>query len=542
MLAGLGLLAAACGSSKSGSSSPGGGSVDKNVQNGVNAALGSTTVAAATTTAAAAPSATTAAAPSTTAAPKGPPQSMDEWQALWKTQRDAIVKRAKDGKWGLSADGKTITGPEGFTIDVSKCPSGWNNIEGASDTEVKIGQTIAQSGTLAVYGQIANGITKYFDVVNAAGGIKDSTGKSRKVTYIAKDDGYDATRTVPLVEELTTSDKVFALITLGSPNTMKTYDTLNQRCVPQPLVMTGHPAWGDPVNHPWTTGQQLAYNTEAVVWGAFIEQHASELKGADGKITVAALVMNNDFGKAYIGGFKAWLAQSPIAAEINLQTETIEPAAPTIVDPMTTLASKNPSIFIAMIAGTPCIQAITEAAQNGLKGKAKYLFQPSVCVGNSFLGKDKVGGDGSASNDWYIVNGAGKTLEASTYDNDPWAKFARDQLTAGGIDWKKEVTTLTGTAWAWDIDQALEVASAMEGGLTRANFIVALRAMDMTNPSLIDGAKWNMNGNKDAYLTEAAQLVKYDSAKQAATPVGPVIELSGKSSVCAWDQTAGVCK
>ena len=55
--------------------------------------------------------------------------------------------------------------------------------------------------------------------------------------------------------------------TLGSPNTMKTYDKLNQRCIPQPLSMTGHPAWGDPVNHPWTTGLQLAYNTEAVLWG-----------------------------------------------------------------------------------------------------------------------------------------------------------------------------------------------------------------------------------------------------------------------------------
>ena len=28
------------------------------------------------------------------------------------------------------------------------------------------------------------------------------------------------------------------------------------------------PAWGDPVNHPWTTGSLLNYNTEAVIWGA----------------------------------------------------------------------------------------------------------------------------------------------------------------------------------------------------------------------------------------------------------------------------------
>ena len=33
-----------------------------------------------------------------------------------------IVKRIKDNKWGMSADGKTLTGPEGFTIDLSEVP------------------------------------------------------------------------------------------------------------------------------------------------------------------------------------------------------------------------------------------------------------------------------------------------------------------------------------------------------------------------------------------------------------------------------------
>ncbi len=177
------------------------------------------------------------------------------------------MKRIKDNKWGLSADGKTITGPEGFTIDVTKCASGWSNTEGISDTEIKIGQAMAQSGTLAAYGQIGKGIQNRFDIINKAGGIKDSTGKSRKLNYVVKDDGYDAARTIPLVDELIDSEKVFLVWTLGSPNTMATYGKLNERCIPQPLSMTGHPAWGDPVNHPWTTGVALAYNAEAGLWG-----------------------------------------------------------------------------------------------------------------------------------------------------------------------------------------------------------------------------------------------------------------------------------
>ena len=46
----------------------------------------------------------------------------------------------------------------------------------------------------------------------------------------------------------------------------------------------------------------------------------------------------------------------------------------------------------------------------------------------------------------------------------------------------------------------MKIASALPGGLTRANFIVAIRSLDMTAPFLIEGAKFNMNGNKDAYF------------------------------------------
>jgi branched-chain amino acid transport system substrate-binding protein len=521
-VAGMALILAACGSSKT--------------STGANAptTAGPTTTAGATTTA---PGSTTSAGQAA-----AEPASMAEWEALWKSQRDAVVKRIKDNKWGLSADGKTITGPEGFTVDISKCASGWSNTEGISDTEIKIGQAIAQSGTLASYGQIAKGVQARFDTINAAGGIKDSTGKSRKLTYLAKDDGYDAARTIPIVDELIDSDKVFLVWTLGSPNTLATYDKLNQRCIPQPLAMTGHPAWGDPVNHPWTTGDALAYNSEAGLWGAFIEKHESELKGSDGKITVAGLVMNNDFGAAYDGGFRVWLAKTPIKNEINYVTEKIEPTAPTITDPMTTLASKNPQIFIAETAGTSCTQAITEAAQNGLKAKAKYVFMPQTCKSNGFVGKEKVGGDGSTANGWWVVGGGLRPIESPALANEPWVAETIKELKAAGVDPTKETLAFTGSYYVWGLEQALLVAAQLDGGMTRANFIVALRSMNMTAPYLIAGAQWKMDGNKDAYLTEASEFSMYDSAKQVFVQQGALIDLSGTSPNCAWDQTKGLCK
>jgi ABC-type branched-subunit amino acid transport system substrate-binding protein len=522
-VAGLALTLAACGSSKN--------------STGANATTtaGPTTTAGATTTTGQAATTTSAAG-----APTAPPASMAEWEALWTKQRDAIVKRIKDNKWGLSADGKTITGPEGFTIDVTKCASGWSNTEGITDTEIKIGQAMAQSGTLASYGQIGKGIQNRFDIVNKAGGIKDSTGKSRQLKYIVKDDGYDAARTIPLVDELIDSEKVFAVWTLGSPNTLATYDKLNQRCIPQPLSMTGHPAWGDPVNHPWTTGMALAYNAEAGLWGKFIEDRASELKGSDGKITVAGLVMNNEFGAAYDGGFRDWLASTPLKDSVNYVTEKIEPTAPTVTDAMTTLAAKKPAMFIAETAGVSCTQTILEAAQNGLKGSAKYLMFPQTCK-TGFASKDKVGGDGSVSDGWWVVGGGLKPIGDPSMDTDPYAVEVRKELADGGIDYKKEPLALLGYEYEWAMEQTLLIASQLDGGLTRANFIVALRSMDMTHPYLFDGAKFNMNGDKDAYLIEASEYSKFDAAKQSWIKQGDLVDNSGKTANCAWDKQKGAC-
>jgi branched-chain amino acid transport system substrate-binding protein len=343
------------------------------------------------------------------------------------------------------------------------------------------------------------------------------------------------------VDELTTSEKVFAMWTLGSPNTMKTYDKLNQSCVPQPLSMTGHPAWGDPVKHPWTTGMQMAYNTEAVLWGAFIDQRFAELSAGDGKVTVAGLVMNNDFGKAYDGGFKAFVNQSANKANIEYVTETIEPSAPTVIDPMTTLASKNPDVFIAMTAGASCTQAINAAAENGMKASAKFLFMPSVCKASSFVSKEKVGGDGTQTDGWWIVGGGAKDLNSPAYDTDVFIKYGRDLLTAGGIDPKSSGSFGSGYYFAWSADQALRIAAEMDGGLNRSNFIVALRSMEMTHPYLLDGIKFNMNGNKDSYFVEGSEFAKYNAAAQNWEQQGAIIELSGKSSNCVWDQAIGNC-
>ena len=62
---------------------------------------------------------------------------------------------------------------------------------GASDTEIKIGQTMPYSGPASAYGTIGRAEAAYFKKVNDEGGIN-----GRKIDFISLDDGYSPPKTV----------------------------------------------------------------------------------------------------------------------------------------------------------------------------------------------------------------------------------------------------------------------------------------------------------------------------------------------------------
>ena len=302
---------------------------------------------------------------------------------------------------------------------------------------------------------------------------------------------------------------------------------------------TGHPAWADPINHPWTTGLQVAYSTEAVLWGAFVERRLDEFP--EGKVRVASLVATNDYGKIYDSSFRAYLAQSTNKDRIEYVNESVEVTAPTITDPMTTLAAKNPDVFILMSGGVQCTQAIQEAAQNGMKDTAKYLFTSQNCKSSSYVSKAKVGGDGSASNGWWIVGGGIRDMNSPAEDGNEYVLWARQLLTSAGIDPKASGNYVLGFEYSFPLIQALRIAGELDGGVTRSNVILALRAMDMTHPMLLDGINFNMSGNEDAYFIEGSEISQYESARQQWIQQGPIIDLSGKSQNCAFNQATQSC-
>ena len=86
--------------------------------------------------------------------------------------------------------------------------------QGASDTEIKIGNTNPYSGPASAYGTIGKTIEAYFKKVNAEGGIN-----GRKVTFISYDDGYSPPKAVEQVRKLVESDEVLLVFQpLGTPS------------------------------------------------------------------------------------------------------------------------------------------------------------------------------------------------------------------------------------------------------------------------------------------------------------------------------------
>ncbi|MPY91863.1 MAG: ABC transporter substrate-binding protein [Acidimicrobiia bacterium] len=459
------------------------------------------------------------------------PASMEAWEALWAEERAAVVARIEENGWGKSADGTQLTGPEGFTIDLSACAAGWSDTEGLTDTEIKIGYPLPQSGPAAESGGLGYSQEALFAHYNAQGAFTDVNGKTRNVTMFLRDDAYDAARTIPLVDELIDSERVFAIETTGSPSTLRTYEKLNQRCIPQVLPGSGHPAFGDPVNHPWTTTSSINYATEAVLWGTFLEERLDELGG---QAKIAALRINSDFGASYHAALTAYLETSEHKDDIEYVSETIEPTAATVKDEMTTLAAGSPDMFIAMTTGSSCSQMVSEAAINGMKEDVPYKFLSSACKVTT-----PVQDLGDASDGWWTVGGALKDVDVEAYDDDPFAVAARQWV--ADIDREVSQSYNLGLYYGWTLAQGLQIAGQLDGGLTRSNLILALRSIDMTNPMLVGGLKVKMDGNADAFMLEGSDI-SYWSTDEQAWVQDSIVELDVQTPNCAWDQSEARCR
>jgi ABC-type branched-subunit amino acid transport system substrate-binding protein len=179
---------------------------------------------------------------------------------------------------------------------------------GASDTEIKLGNTAYHTGPLAMmYGQ-AKTAEGYIDKINAEGGIK-----GRKIIMISRDDSYDASKTVEQTRQLVENYRVLLMFaSQGTPTQNAVLPYLNKHGIPQLFLLTGGGRFYDPHNAPWTMGSFPSYVSEGKLYAQYILNKYPQSR-------VGVLYVNSDYGLDLYNGFKNGLGDKAATIIVKAQ-------------------------------------------------------------------------------------------------------------------------------------------------------------------------------------------------------------------------------
>ncbi|WP_354177162.1 ABC transporter substrate-binding protein [Bradyrhizobium sp. LA6.1] len=223
---------------------------------------------------------------------------------------------------------------------------------GASDTEIKVGQTMPFSGPASAYSSIGKTQAAYFKMINDQGGIN-----GRKINLIQYDDAYSPPKAVEQIRKLVESDEVLLTFQIiGTPVNAAVQKYLNSKKVPQLFAATGASRFTDPKNFPWTMGYNPNYFVEGRIYGQYIlKQHP------DAKIGV--LYQNDDLGKDYLNGIKAGLGDK--AAKMIVTEASYEVSDPTVDSQILKIKDAGADLFFSATTPKQAAQAIKKIAEMG---------------------------------------------------------------------------------------------------------------------------------------------------------------------------------
>ncbi|MGO3930314.1 ABC transporter substrate-binding protein [Rhodopseudomonas pseudopalustris] len=226
---------------------------------------------------------------------------------------------------------------------------------GASDTEIKIGQTVPHSGPGSLYGVLGRVGEAYFQMLNEKGGIN-----GRKVKFLTLDDSYSSPKAVEATRRLVEQEEVLALYgSLGTAPQTAVHKYLNSKKVPQLLLNTGASKWNDPKNFKWTMAGLPLYPTEARI----LAKHVVSVK-PDAKIAI--LYQNDDFGRDFLGPFKKVLEEAGGRAKVVAEA-SYDLTEPTIDSQMINLSKSGADVFYNITTGKATSQSIRKVAELGWK-------------------------------------------------------------------------------------------------------------------------------------------------------------------------------
>jgi len=238
---------------------------------------------------------------------------------------------------------------------------------GASDTEIKLGQTMPYSGPLSGFITLAKAEIAYFAMINDQGGVN-----GRKIVMISLDDGFSPPKTVEQTRKLIEEDQVLAISgSLGTATNAAIQKYLNTKKVPQLFLASGAARWNDPKNFPYTMTLTPIYTAEASIYAAYVLKEVKNPK-------VAVLYHNDDFGKDFLKGFTERLGDK--AKDVMARAVSYEVTDATVDSQMIDLASTKANVFLNITTPKFAVQAIRKAHELGWK-PLQFVDNPAASIG-----------------------------------------------------------------------------------------------------------------------------------------------------------------
>ncbi|MBR0744225.1 ABC transporter substrate-binding protein [Bradyrhizobium japonicum] len=374
---------------------------------------------------------------------------------------------------------------------------------GASDTEIKVGQTMPFSGPASAYSSIGKTQAAYFKMINDQGGIN-----GRKINLIQYDDAYSPPKAVEQIRKLVESDEVLLTFQIiGTPVNAAVQKYLNSKKVPQLFAATGASRFTDPKNFPWTMGFNPNYFVEGRIYGQYILKEHPNAK-------IGVLYQNDDLGKDYLNGIKAGLGDK--AAKMIVTEASYEVSDPTVDSQILKIKDAGADLFFSATTPKQAAQAIKKIAEMGWHPiQIVDINATSVGAVLKPAGLDAAKG--------LISVNYGKEPLDPTWKDDPGLKRYFDFMAKYYPDGDKDSNFNT---YGYSTAQLLvHVLKQCGDDLTRENVMKQAASLkDVTSDTALPGIKANTSAT-DYRVNKQLQMMKFNGERWEL--FGPILEDSG---------------
>lgn len=358
---------------------------------------------------------------------------------------------------------------------------------GASDSEIKIGQTNPLSGPASAFGNIGKAEAAYIRMINEQGGVN-----GRKINLIQYDDAYSPPKTVEQVRRLVEDDEVLTTFQIiGTPPNSAVQKYLNTKGVPQLLAGSGASRFTDPKNFPWTISANPNYQSEAHIYAKYILENYPNAK-------IGILYQNDDLGKDYVKGLKDGLGPK---AGMIVKEVSYELSDPTIDSQIVTLKASGADLFYDMSTPKFAAQAIRKSFEIGWRPMT-FLSNVAVWISTVMEPAGVEAGTGILSTAYV------KDPDDPAWKDDPGVKAWRDFMTKYVPEADQHDTNYVN---AYNSAMALEaVLKACGDDLSTENILKqAYSIHDLELPMLLPGIKINTSAT-DHVPVDQMQFMRFN--------------------------------